>query len=145
MQLNTKMDTKTIIIASFINKLTLQRNLNYLLVNFNIRHEDVFVYEIIGDSDLEYMLTFKMKNDKNIDLKKHFENATIVNIKNGCIFSINGLNRLIEANLNVEPGNVSYKNHKINWLDYKDKLILSNRNNLTVKNIKKMCDDVKKL
>lgn len=134
---------KILLIASFIPKTNLSWTLKYLNEKFNIKSENVFIYEIENE-ECEYLLTFKVKKDKKIDLKFHFSNSTIVNIKNGCIFSINGLNRLIEYSIKGDIGNINYKNHTINWCDYKNKLILSNKNNLIIKNIKKINDNLEK-
>jgi len=130
-------EKKTMLIATFVAKSKLEWFINYINKKFNIKSEYVFIYEI-DDNDLDYLLTFKLKNDKRIDLKFHFNNATIVNTKCGCIFSINGLNRLIEKESGCEIGNVNYGNHQINWVDYNGKLILSNKNSLSIKNIKKI-------
>lgn len=129
--------TKTLLIASFVPKTNINWFFQYVNDKFDIKKENVFIYEI-EDNELDYLLTFKIKNSKKIDLKFYFSNATIVNIKNGCIFSINGLNRLIELETNCDKGNIDYKNHKINWEDYNNKLILSNKDKLLIKNIKKL-------
>lgn len=132
-------NVKTLLIASFVPIITLEWFYKYLEEKFKIKRNEVFVYEI-DKEEFEYLLTFKIKKDKKIDLKFHFDNATIVNIKNGCIFSINGLNRLIEFETNCETGNVNYENHKIDWKKYENKLILSNKNKLIIKNVKKLSD-----
>lgn len=136
-------NTKTLLIASFVPKITLDWFLRNLDDKFKIKKEDVFIYDV-ENNDLDYLLTFKIKNNKKIDFNFYFSNATIVNIKNGCIFSINGLNRLIEMETSCEQGNVNYKNHKIDWGLHKDTLILSNKNKLTTKNIKKIENIVEK-
>ena len=136
-------NSKTLLIASFIPTTTIDWFLKYLNEKFKIKKENVFIYEI-DNSDIEYLLTFKIKCDKKIDLKFYFSNATIVNIKNGCIFSINGLNRFIESDMNIVQGNANYKTHLIDWKKYKDKLILSNKDKLTIKSIKKIDSICKK-
>ena len=125
------------LIASFIPKINLDWVKMYLKEKFKINQENVFVYEIDGDN-CDYLITFKLKRDKRIDLKFHFKNATIVNNKCGCIFSINGLKRLIEMKTGCEIGNVNYDNYKVNWLEYKNNLVLSNKNNLSIKKINKI-------
>lgn len=132
-----KNETKTLLIASFVPKINMPWFFKYVNEKFGIKNNDIFIYEI-EDNEQDYLLTFKIKNSTKIDLKFHFNNATIVNIKNGCIFSINGLNRLIESETNFEKGNLDYKSYKIDWKLYKDKLILSNKNKLLIKNIKKI-------
>ena len=129
--------TKTLLIASFVPKTNIDCFIKYLDNKFLIKKENIFIYEI-SDNEDDYLLTFKLKNNKKIDLKFYFSNATIVNIKNGCIFSINGLNKLIELETNCEKGNVDYKNHKIKWNEYIDKLILSSKDKLLIKTIKKI-------
>lgn len=116
----------------------------YLYNIFGIKSENVFMYEILDDKN-EVLFTLKIKKSKNIDLKKHFTNATIVNIKNGCIFSINGLNRLIEQESGSEFGNLIYGEYKIDWVKYKNTLILSNKKQLVIKNIKKVKNDLLKI
>lgn len=128
---------KNLLIASFVPKTNLDWFFKYLNDKFKIKRNEIFIYEI-EDNDLDQLLTFKIRHDNNIDLKFHFNNATIVNIKNGCVFSINGLNRLIESESNCEIGNINYKGFKIDWEKYKDTLILSNKNTLIIKNIKKI-------
>ena len=110
---------------------------------FNIERDFIFVYEIC-DNDLDYLITFKLKNDKKIDLKFHFNNATIVNIKCGCVFSINGLNRLIEDENGCDIGNINYGNHYVDWSKHCGELILSNKNKLSIKKIKKIKYDSNK-
>ncbi len=135
---------KTLLVASFVPKITLSWFFTYLEERFKIKKNDIFIYEI-ENNDLDYLLTFKIKDDKKVDLKFHFDNATIVNIKNGCIFSINGLNKLIELEADCEQGNINYKNHKIDWESHRNTLILSNKNKLLIKGIKKIENIVEKV
>lgn len=131
-------DCKFILVASFVPKMSINWFFKYLNEKFSINKENVFVFEI-DKNDIEYLVTFKMKvTKKKLDLNFYFENATIVNIKNGCIFSINGLNRLIEKESGCDIGNVNYKNHDVDWNKYKDKLILCSCGKLNIKNIKKI-------
>jgi hypothetical protein len=46
--------------------------------------------------------------------------------------------------MNIEQGNANYKMHLIDWKKYKDKLILSNKDKLTIKSIKKIDSICKK-
>lgn len=129
--------TKTLLIAAFTPKNNMEWYFKYLFEKFKIKKNEIYIYEI-DNNEIDYLITFKLKIKKNIDLKFHFPNATIVNIKEGCIFSINGLNRLIEEQVGCEQGNADYKNYKIDWLKHKNTLILSNKNKLIVKTIKKI-------
>ena len=135
-----KTETKTLLIASFVPKTNIDWFFQYVNEKFSIKKDNIFIYEIEND-DTYYLLTFKIRDSKKIDLKFYFSNATIVNIKNGCVFSINGLNRLIDLEMSCDVNkdiNTEHKNYKINWELYKNKLILSNKNNLIIKSIKKI-------
>lgn len=132
------MTTNYNIIATFIPKISLDWFLKYLSDKFKIDKKRVFIYEI-ENNDNEYLITFSLSKNKKVDLKVAFNNATVVHVQNGCIFSINGLNRLIEEIVKTDVGNVNYKSVKVNWEDYRSKLILSNKNNdMIIKSIKKV-------
>jgi len=112
--------------------------LRFLKNKFNIKKENVYIYEI-ENNDFEYVITYNFKKDRHINFKHYFENATPVNLKNGCIFSINALNKLIEIDSGLEKGNVDYQTYKIDWKKYKNKLLLLSKNNdLIIHNIKKI-------
>ena len=98
----------------------------------------VRVYEVDGN-DSEYLVTFKYLSREDIDLKDYFKNITAVHVKNGCIFTINALNHLIEKL--AGDSNVNKKKYEVNWNDYKDTLILMKNNELTVSKIRLLdCD-----
>lgn len=132
------MESKThILIATFVSRDRLSWFINYLYEKFKIKKETIFIYEV-EQNECDYLLTFKLKNDKRIDFKFHFANATVVNFKDGCLFSINGMKRLVEKELRAEIGNVDYGSHKIKWCKYENTLVLSNKNSLSLKKIKKI-------
>lgn len=133
----TETKIKTLLIASFVKAEKLDNFLNYIDKTFNIKKDKVFSYEIEDDRETN-LITFKLKSNRKIDLNLYFNNSTIVNIKNGCLFSINGLNKLIEKETNCEKGNIEYNSYKINWEQYKDKLIICNKGELIIKNIKRI-------
>ena len=134
---------KTLLIASFVQKTKMEWFLGNLEDNFGINKKSVFIYEI-EDNISENLLTFKIKKDKKVNLKLHFENATVVNIKNCCIFSINGLNKLIEFENCENKGNIIHEKYIIDWSKYKNRLILSKKDKIVIKNIKKISDKVEK-
>lgn len=139
MQLEKKNKRNTILIASFIPKEMLSWFLSYLEEKFMINNRDVFVYEI-EDDETEFIVTFKVEKYNRVDLRYHFIKAAVVNMKSGCIFSINGLNKLIEEKTGAEKGNISHKDYRIDWNEYSNKLILCNKSCLIIKTIKKIED-----
>jgi hypothetical protein len=132
------MQNSNVLLATFMPKNTTEWFLRFLKNKFNIKKENVYVYEI-ENNDFEYVITYNLKKDGHINFKHYFENATPVNIKNGCIFSINALNKLIEIDSGLEKGNVDYQTYKIDWKKYKNKLLLLSKNNdLIIHNIKRI-------
>lgn len=128
---------KTIIVAVFLPKINLKWYVDLIEYKFDIKPQSLFLYEIENDNS-EYLITFKLNTNKKVNLKKIFRNATIINVKEGCLFSINGLNKLIERQSDCDVGNINHKTFKIDWDKYRNKLILSNSEGLSIKNIKKI-------
>ncbi len=129
---------KILLLASFIYRDKLKWFLNYLDKKFNIKNEDVFLYEINEPNKI--MVTYKItiNHGDNINFKKQFPNATIVHKKGDAIYSINALNKLIDSINSDIVGNIDYKTVKINWSDYQNKLLLIKNNNLSITDIKRI-------
>ncbi len=130
---------KTILLASFIFPERLDWFLDYLENKFNISKEKVFIFQNLDDES-KIIVTFKLKliNGKRINLKKYFPNAIPIHKKGTAIYTINALNKLIEKETGLEAGNIDYKNHRIEWDNYQDSLILNNSNELTIYRIKRV-------
>jgi len=130
---------KRILLASFIFPERLEWFLNYLENKFNIPKEKVFVFNNIDDES-KLIVTFKLSliNGKKINLKKYFPNAIPIHKKGTAIYTINALNKLIEKETGLDIGNINYKNHRVEWDDYQDNLILNNNNELTIYRIKRV-------
>ena len=60
-----------------------------------------------------------------------------MHVKNGCLFSINALNKLIEKEKEDDKPNNEYL---IDWDTYKDKLIILTNGELSVSNLTKIED-----
>ena len=60
-----------------------------------------------------------------------------MHVKNGCLFSINALNRLIEKEKGEEVPNNEYL---VDWEKYKDKLIILTGGELSISKLSKIED-----
>lgn len=129
------MSSNGIIIGTFVKKNKILSFLENLKHEFRLNLEKVFVYEI-DTNKYEYLVTFKtFDKDKFI---KNLPNATVMHVKNGCLFSINALNRLIEReNSDSEKPNNEFI---IDWEKYKDKLIIITNGELSLSNLHKIED-----
>ncbi len=129
------MSSNGIIIGTFVKKNKILSFLENLKHEFRLNLEKVFVYEI-DTNKYEYLVTFKtFDKDKFI---KNLPNATVMHVKNGCLFSINALNRLIEReNSDSEKPNNEFI---IDWEKYKNKLIIITNGELSLSNLHKIED-----
>ena len=127
---------KGVIIGSFVNKSKILSFLELLKNGFKINLDKVYVYNI-NSNDKEYLVTFKTY-DKDRFVKKLF-GTTIMHVKNGCLFSINAINKLIEQVYN--PTNEKpYNEVEVTWDLYKDKLIILTNGELNIKELSKIED-----
>ena len=129
------MSANGIIIGTFVKKNKILSFLETIRNEFKVNLEKVFVY-IIDTNKYEYLVTFKTY-DKDRFIK-NLSNATVMHVKNGCLFSINALNKLIEKeNSNSDKPNNEYL---IDWDKYKDKLIILTNGELSLSNLSKIED-----
>ena len=129
------MTTNGIIIGTFVRKNKILSFLENLKNAFRINLNKVFVYSI-DSNKFEYLVTFKTFDKEKFI--KGLSNATVMHVKNGCLFSINALNKLIEKeNGNSEKPNNEYL---IDWNKYKDKLIIQTNGELSLSNLSKIED-----
>lgn len=128
------MSTNGVIIGSFVRKNKILSFLEMLKSVFKINLEKVFIYSV-GSNDYEYLVTFKaMDKDKYIG---KIQNATVMHVKNGCLFSINALNVLISK---IKDKDIPNNEYVINWNDYKDKLIILTNGELSISDLIKIED-----
>lgn len=129
------MTTNGIIIGTFVRKNKILSFLENLKNTFRLNLSKVFVYSI-DTNKFEYLVTFKTFDKEKFI--KGINNATVMHVKNGCLFSINALNKLIEKeNGNSEKPNNEYL---IDWDKYKDKLIIQTNGELSLSNLFKIED-----
>ena len=129
------MSANGIIIGTFVKKNRILSFLETLKYVFKVYLDKVFVYDI-DTNKYEYLVTFKtFDKDKFI---KNLSNATVMHVKNGCLFSINALNKLIETeNSDSDKPNNEYI---IDWDKYKNKLIIQTNGELSLSNLSKIED-----
>jgi len=128
------MSTNGVIIGTFVKKNKILSFLETLRAGYGIKLDKVFVYGIDTNKS-EYLVTFKTF-DKDKFIKK-INNATVMHVKNGCLFSINALNRLIEKEKGEEVPNNEYL---VDWDKYKDKLIILTGGELSISKLSKIED-----
>lgn len=129
------MSINGIIIGTFVKKNKILSFLETLKHGFKVNLDKVFVYSI-DTNKYEYLVTFKTYDKERFI--KNLNNATVMHVKNGCLFSINALNKLIEKeNSDSDKPNNEYL---IDWDKYKDKLIIQTNGELSLSNLSKIED-----
>ena len=128
------MSTNGIIIGTFVRKNKILSFLETLRAGYGIKLDKVFVYTI-DTNQLEYLVTFKtFYKDRFI---KKINNATVMHVKNGCLFSINALNKLIDQEKGDDKPNNEYV---VDWDKYKDSLIILTGGELSISKLTKIED-----
>ena len=129
------MSVNGIIIGTFVKKNKILSFLETLKHGFKVNLDKVFIYSI-DTNKYEYLVTFKTYNKERFI--KNLSNATVMHVKNGCLFSINALNKLIEKeNSESDKPNNEYL---IDWDKYKDELIIQTNGELSLSNLSKIED-----
>ena len=128
------MTERGIIIGTFVRKNKILSFIETLRNDFNIKLDKVFIYSIDTNSK-EYLVTFKTFDKEKFI--KNLNNATVMHVKNGCLFSINALNKLIEQDKDNDKPNNEYI---VDWDKYKEKLIIITNGELSVSNLSKIED-----
>jgi len=128
---------KSITLASFVYLDKVESFKKYILKRFGIEIEKIFHYNCNDEN--KTILTYRvyLKEHEKIDLKSFFPTTIIVHKKGECFYTINALNLLIESLSDIASGNINYKDYKIDWDNYQNKMILSNRGNLKIMGIQR--------
>ena len=128
------MSSNGVIIGSFVRKEKILSFLETLRNDFKVRLDKVFIYNVDTNKH-EYLVTFKAF-DKDKFIGK-VQNSTVMHVKNGCLFSINALNKLISS---LKDNEVPNNEFVLDWEKYKDKLIIQTNGELSVSNLTKIED-----
>lgn len=127
--------SKLNIIGVFVKKDEILCFLEKLKKDFNLPMKRIFVYTIERNKN-EYLVSIKTyEKEKYV---KNLEKASILHVKNGCLFSINALNKLIDT-LNQDSCTPNSE-YAIDWNDYKDQLMLIVNGELILSKLEKVED-----
>jgi len=105
----------------------------------DIRKRDIFRYEQSEDVSTD-ILTFRFTLDTNdnINFNKLFPNAMLIHKKGDALYTINGLNKLIESENEGSMGNLNHSDIKIDWSKYQNNLIMVDGEKLVLNTIERI-------
>jgi len=122
------------IIGTFVKKNKILSFIESIKNDFRVNSYKLFIYSI-DTNPREYLVTFKTFDKEKFI--KNLNNATVMHVKNGSLFSINALNKLIDQEKDSTQQNNEYV---VDWDKYKDKLIIVTNGELSISNLSKIED-----
>lgn len=127
-----------LLLVTFLNSNTLDSFLRFLYKKFGIKKRSVFPFKSLEDED-KIFVTFKvfLDEEEKIDLKTIFRNTSLIHKKGSTFYTINALNKLIEKENDLMPGNINYKDFTINWENYQNTFLLIQNGELVIKSVEK--------
>ena len=128
---------KSITLASFVYLDKIDSFKKYLFNRFGIDNDNIFQY--ICDEKNKKILTYRIytKEDQKVNINSFFPTTIITHKKGECFYTINALNLLIESLSDSESGNINYKDFKIDWDNYQNKIIIVRKGELKIMDIKR--------
>lgn len=125
-------EAKRSIVGVYVQKSRILSFIETLRYKYKVKYKNIRIYELERNNK-EYLVSIKTYDKDRIAAELR---CSVFHIKHGCLFSINGLNKLIEK----DCGNKKDLDCQINWEDYTDKLIVTQADELSVSTIKKVED-----
>ena len=125
---------KSITLASFVYLDKIDSFKKYLFNRFGIDNDKIFQY--ICDEKNKKILTYRIyiKEDQKVNIDTFFPTTIITHKKGECFYTIN---LLIESLSDSESGNINYKDFKIDWDNYQNKIIIVKKGELKIMDIKR--------
>ncbi len=110
----------------------------YLNKRFNIREKNIFEYTY--NEEDKKILTFivNLKEGEKVNTDSFYPPTIIVHKKGECFYTINALNSLIEKISEDNIGNINYKDVKIQWDDYQNRMMIIRNNELKILEINRV-------
>jgi len=128
---------KSITLASFVYLDKIDSFKKYLFNRFGIGDDKIFQYTC--DEQNKKILTYRIyiTDGQKVNINSFFPTTIIVHKKGECFYTINALNLLIESLSDYEDGNINYKDFKIDWDNYQNKIIIVKKGELKIMDIKR--------
>lgn len=111
------MEPKKLLTGAFVRKNKILSFLENVRNTFRIPIYRIYVHAI-EENKSEYFVTFKLSDRSEM---AKMPGLSIIHMKNGCIFSINALNKLIDEE--KDDATISNEKYEIDWEKYQGKMI----------------------
>lgn len=128
------MTKNSTLVGVFVKKRRILSFLESLRNDQRIPIRKIYVYTIEGNKG-EYLTTFNIADRDQLSMIK---GASIIHTKNGCLFTINALNKLVDRDKGNQSGD--NRDFEIDWENYRNKLIMTVDGELSISSIKRIED-----
>jgi len=133
------MSTRNILLASFIETDRLEWFYGFMEGRHYIKRKGIFKYRQIAEPDLNIMtFRFSIDTDDRVNFNALFPNALLIHKKGDALYTINGLNKLIESDNSEMAGNLVYSDVIIDWSEYQNRMIMVDGDNLVINEIERI-------
>lgn len=126
------MEPKKLLTGAFVRKNKILSFLENVRNTFRIPIYRIYVHAI-EENKSEYFVTFKLSDRSEM---AKMSGLSIIHMKNGCIFSINALNKLIDEE--KDDATISNEKYEIDWEKYQGKMIFLANGVLKIMKISKV-------
>lgn len=123
---------KSVLIGTYVKKDKILSFIEFLKTNLGVNPNKIRIYQV-KSNHFEYLVTFKAYNKEQYLSK--IRHATVLHVKNGCLFSINALNKMINGDTNKEN-----REYEVNWENFRNKIIILTRGELLIDDIEQVED-----
>jgi len=130
------MKVKRKLLATFVPNDKIEWFLDLLEIKYSINNNNVFIFKNLDDDTC--IMTYSFSGDEFLNLNEFVYSTVIAHKKGDTIYTINALNKLIELESGITNGNIIHSNYKIDWNQYKAKLILIFNDKLIINDIKRI-------
>lgn len=128
---------KTTLLASFIDKNKVNSFIQFLVGDFKIKKEKIFIYKTNENED--YILTFKLNKENNsLDINRIIPKPILIHKKKSTFYTINALNKLIENQISYKNINLKYQEIKVDFSKYNNAFIYLKHKELTILKIERV-------
>jgi hypothetical protein len=131
------MSLRQILLASFVPLDKVEWFYGYMEGKHEIKRRDIFQYRLVDGSLVILTFKFVVNTEKNVNFRKLFPNAVLINKKGDALYTINGLNALIDSENSDTMGNLNHSEVKVDWTKYQNRIIMMDGEKLVVNEIER--------
>jgi len=130
------MSHKQVLLASFVDSDNIEWFYGFLNGRVGLKRREVFLYDNLSEPD-KFIMTYRysINQDEKVNFGKVFPNALLIHKKGDALYTINGLNKLIEFENPDLSGNINHSSISVDWSKYQNMMIMSDGEKLIINDI----------